>query len=1144
MRKLKLFMATFALVGGSVAAMAQTDVTSTYLKNADFSQGTPIGNHLCGYGKDMETNGTTYYGMQDVTGWSKVLPGATDEKGFENCGAAGAIFSYGSTWQLKGNQKTAPAAGPVESTGNCLGFFAVWGQSAYYYQDVTLPAGKYTITVPMYNQSGTQANTSYTGFFPTEGEANTVAVNPTVGSWVNQTVTFTLAAETAGQIRLGYKSTGSGSGANPHIFIDCVKIEYTDLLEGVKADLTEEIEKAKALEVAEADAAALNTAITAAEGVLTSGTTEQDFLDAVSALKNAESLAVNGLTSASATNGIATSLIVNGTFDSNVNGWSRTGTYQNNKTANNQTGAFTGNFYENWNGAAQVNKMYQVVENVPNGTYRLKIAAFVNNLDDPNDSQFVYANDDKVYLKAGEPTAYEVWTVVTTNKIEVGLNQTDAIANWMGIDNVSLSYFGAGDVVAEAKAAAAKPDWEAAKQAAEDALASTDYANVTGDEKSALQAEVEKSEPSSEDAYLAAIEALTAATTTFKAAKASYDQLAAANEALSSLETLPYADSDLLPSAGTASTAADAVTAAGQLYPDIRAYVESNAVAASVDGAVNYDAAIADANADKKQYWTGSIGTNTNEGYTDAAGVKSTLYLDGGWSKDAGANIDITREVNVPAGRYLLTVTARGSVSLDEYTLSIGGKAIELPHIGNTGGVFGNGWNDASIEFESEGEPLTLEIIAKSTETQQWISLNRFRLVQLYEIEVPMADETDYANLAAAIEAAEEHALGFEKDEYAPYNNVEAVKALQAAKAIDPEAAEGNTKKVVDAAIESLSNASWEQNSGDVDIVYNGLYATVTEGANYPQGWKRTNAWGQMKSGLSGDYETAYYNQPGSMQYGNQGAYLMPLAANTSYKLTFSYRSHEWDSNTGVTVSILKGDAELKKVTFPGVASTEEWSTVSTVFTTTDADNYVLSLGNNGNTWMTNVSIVKATPESVTVGSYGYATYVGEYDLDFSATDIKAYTAKVADGKVVLTQIKKVAAGTPVVLYCEGGQIEDIPFANTTDTPAESESDLVAGNGATVATTDGDYTNYILNVGTQGIGFYQANDQIVDKGRAYLHVAGTSEARLAVVFGDATGISSVKAAADGEAVYNLNGQRVKNASKGLFIIGGKKVVVK
>ena len=84
--------------------------------------------------------------------------------------------------------------------------------------------------------------------------------------------------------------------------------------------------------------------------------------------------------------------------------------------------------------------MYQIIEDIPNGVYTLKIAAFVNNLADPNESQFVFANNDKTFLTTGDPTAYEVKTIVTNNKIEIGLEQTTATANWMGIDNVSLLY--------------------------------------------------------------------------------------------------------------------------------------------------------------------------------------------------------------------------------------------------------------------------------------------------------------------------------------------------------------------------------------------------------------------------------------------------------------------------------------------------------------------------------------------------------------------------------------------------------------------------------------------------------------------------------------------------------------------------------
>lgn len=193
------------------------------------------------------------------------------------------------------------------------------------------------------------------------------------------------------------------------------------------------------------------------------------------------------------------------------------------------------------------------------------------------------------------------------------------------------------------------------------------------------------------------------------------------------------------------------------------------------------------------------------------------------------------------------------------------------------------------------------------------------------------------------------------------------------------------------------------------------------------------------------------------------------------------------------------------------------------------------------------VTKYQPSSESVTVTDAGYATYVSSLPLDYTSTDIKAYTAKADAGKVVLTQINKVPANTPVILYKEDGATEDIPVATSTDTP--EPSDLVAGTGEAVATDGGESTtNYILNVVNEKIGFYLANDQTVATNRAYLHVPNSekgSESRMTIVFDDqATGIADLKAAAKGDAIYNLNGQRIEKATKGIYIIGGKKMMKK
>ncbi|MBQ9559543.1 MAG: hypothetical protein IJV08_06110 [Bacteroidaceae bacterium] len=215
---------------------AQQDVTSTYLTNADFSQGTAATGHVYGYAKDGSPSGP-----QTITGWTRVTTG--DAK-------AAAIFTYGSSYQLKGNSKSAPSSGPATggSGTRCLGLFAVWTGEVQYTQTVTLPAGDYTINIPVYNQSGTNVNTSYMGFIPNSGTSYTVAANPATGAWRNLSVTFTLTASTTGTISLGYKSNNVGSGSSPHLFIDRVQIIWTDpALAPAKRNLDGMVKKAEAL---------------------------------------------------------------------------------------------------------------------------------------------------------------------------------------------------------------------------------------------------------------------------------------------------------------------------------------------------------------------------------------------------------------------------------------------------------------------------------------------------------------------------------------------------------------------------------------------------------------------------------------------------------------------------------------------------------------------------------------------------------------------------------------------------------------------------------------------------------------------------------------------------------------------------------
>lgn len=229
MKKLKLLFAACALMCAGQVGAQQQDVTATYLTNADFSVGNPIDNGICTYGKDMAGNSTTYYGAQEVSGWTNASVGDTDS-GYDNSKLAGGLFAYGGTPFLGGSGFTAPATDPDENAGNALGLVAVWGGSIQYTQDVTLPAGSYTLRFKVYNAtnadfgSGKFIASNLFGFVPNSGTAYYAPNNTfAIGQWINIAVTFNLTAETAGKISVGYKGDG-GSGNMPHLFVDNVKI--------------------------------------------------------------------------------------------------------------------------------------------------------------------------------------------------------------------------------------------------------------------------------------------------------------------------------------------------------------------------------------------------------------------------------------------------------------------------------------------------------------------------------------------------------------------------------------------------------------------------------------------------------------------------------------------------------------------------------------------------------------------------------------------------------------------------------------------------------------------------------------------------------------------------------------------------------
>lgn len=189
------------------------------------------------------------------------------------------------------------------------------------------------------------------------------------------------------------------------------------------------------------------------------------------------------------------------------------------------------------------------------------------------------------------------------------------------------------------------------------------------------------------------------------------------------------------------------------------------------------------------------------------------------------------------------------------------------------------------------------------------------------------------------------------------------------------------------------------------------------------------------------------------------------------------------------------------------------------------------------------VETVEALP--VSVSEAGYATLFAPKALNIP-TDMEAYCGAVNTEKSALemTAVEGIIpANTPVVLKAAAGNYT-FTIATEEGTPVESNDLLgVVRRTATPADT------YTLQNQGGNVGFYPYNGENINGFKAYISLPADAGVNgLSFSFGDATGIESISAAeADNNKsteIYDLAGRRVSKPTKGLYIIGGKKVIVK
>ena len=185
---------------------------------------------------------------------------------------------------------------------------------------------------------------------------------------------------------------------------------------------------------------------------------------------------------------------------------------------------------------------------------------------------------------------------------------------------------------------------------------------------------------------------------------------------------------------------------------------------------------------------------------------------------------------------------------------------------------------------------------------------------------------------------------------------------------------------------------------------------------------------------------------------------------------------------------------------------------------------------------------------NLTFSSAGYLTWVATADIDFSQTDgVTAYKITEATSKkITMEEVNKVPEGAAVMLKGSG----TVTLKRTSDAaPLENNKMLACSDGSVTGNGVNGVTNtdvYVLGNGKNGLGFYMLKGTL-QAGKGYLKVsesAGNAKQNF-IAFEETTGVKTVEANGNANnVIYNLQGVRVANPQKGIYVKNGKKYVIK
>ena len=196
--------------------------------------------------------------------------------------------------------------------------------------------------------------------------------------------------------------------------------------------------------------------------------------------------------------------------------------------------------------------------------------------------------------------------------------------------------------------------------------------------------------------------------------------------------------------------------------------------------------------------------------------------------------------------------------------------------------------------------------------------------------------------------------------------------------------------------------------------------------------------------------------------------------------------------------------------------------------------------------------VEKAAPSEVldpgmliSVGEAGWRTFRTGSSIKITDPSVKAYVAKyVEEGNYI--KLKEVT-GIPdwqsvLIEAAPGNYMVEITTEDLSGSFPWGDNGLTAAGGSALP---GDGTLYALAKKNGVVGFYRmSSSSAIPAWSTYMKIVSSSAPEFVGFGGEATGIEAVKSAKNDGEFFNLAGQRVANPTKGLYIVNGKKVVIK